>query len=170
MHLLPITADHWQAALQFPTEVALNRRETTAIRLQAARMVQAMLKVLLKEAKNRDELQHLTDKLPSTEAATIKPTPMKSPAKQPPDETALPSNNESGVEVEASVTSQVGANQAAIDQSDHASAQAASHTEAEIAEATALVDALMAAPSPNERTRYIGRVGPRKIRGKRKKA
>lgn len=169
MHLLPITADHWQAALQFPTEVALNRRETTAIRLQAARMVQAMLKVLLKEAKNRDELQHLTDKLPSTEAATIEPTPMKSPAKQPAEESPLPPTNESVVEVKAPVTSQVGANQVAVDQIDHASAQAGSQKEAEIAEAMALVDALMAAPSPDERTRYIGRVGPRKYRGKRKK-
>ncbi|RCS54411.1 hypothetical protein DTL42_04490 [Bremerella cremea] len=49
-----LTAEHWQAALEVPKQIALDLTAPLNLRLQAVRMVQAMLKVILKEEKERD--------------------------------------------------------------------------------------------------------------------
>lgn len=133
-----ITPEHWQAALQFPTQIALSQTETTAVRLQAARMVQAMLKILLKEAKDKDELRETVEAF------------VPQQAKQP--------------------------NVATSEEKDPSAGHPSGHEESCVTLAdTAQPKSALATPSqamPEDvdqtRPRYIGRVGPRKLRGKRR--
>ncbi|PQO42589.1 hypothetical protein [Blastopirellula marina] len=140
-----ITAEHWQAALEVPKQIALDLAAPLNLRLQAVRMVQAMLKVILKDNKDRDAPE--------------------GSARQPRKAAALPSSAWAG-EARSGVTPQI------------ASARHADEDDGlpPVGEQVAEKETLPGNPSPLDasteptetRTRYIGRVGPRKLRKKRK--
>lgn len=163
MHALTITADHWQAALEVPKQIALDLTAPLNLRLQASRMVQSMLKVILKEEKNRD-------------------APKASP-KSEKNSGAMPSSSWT-CEGHTNMTPEI-AGSAHAGTDDGVAPVASSQT---IGEANAHADERrgLAGESATQekngtshpssspqittepRRRYIGRVGPRKIRKKRK--
>ncbi|PQO30460.1 hypothetical protein DTL21_24210 [Bremerella cremea] len=152
MHGISITAQHWQAALQFPTEIALSVTETTSVRLQAARMVQAMLKILLKNSSEREEFAETIKQIqPTIRPASDHPT-VSNATRSSPERTQ------------------------AADKDEKPNVLAASR--AVSAEKSSKTNVGVSPPSVNpyppdlssseQRTRYIGRDGPRKLRGKPK--
>ncbi len=78
MYAFPITAEHWQAALEVPKDIALDVTAPTNLRLQASRMVQAMLKMILKDAKDRPE--------PCEPAEAIERQPQETPKPAQPED------------------------------------------------------------------------------------
>lgn len=136
MHALNITADHWQAALEVPKQIALDLTAPLNLRLQASRMVQTMLKVLLKDEKDRVELKQRSEK--------IAPPKVKTPVTA-----SAPLTSEEPSDVEDDIASPL--------DSTH---QEYVHEDMDITPEEV----------PSEtRTRYIGRIGPRKFRGKKRK-
>lgn len=152
MHGITITAQHWQAALQFPTEIALSVTETTSVRLQAARMVQAMLKILLKNSGEREELKETIKQI----QPTIRPA-----SDHPTVSNATPSS------LERTQTADTDEKPNVLTATRAVPAEKSSKTNVGIAPPSVK-------PSPpdlssaEQRTRYIGRDGPRKLRGKPK--
>ncbi|RCS54258.1 hypothetical protein DTL42_03685 [Bremerella cremea] len=57
MNSYTLTAEHWQAAIEVPKEIALDLNAPLNLRLQASRMVQAMVKMILKETKDREAVE-----------------------------------------------------------------------------------------------------------------
>lgn len=140
-----ITAEHWQAALEVPKQIALDLAAPLNLRLQAVRMVQAMLKVILKEEKDRDA-----------------PT---APVRQAKKTVAMPSSARA-CEALNDLTPQNTSGRHA-DEDDGMAPVGGQAIEQ--ARETRNPSGQSSSPEPAEaRTRYIGRVGPRKIRKKRK--
>lgn len=168
MHAVTITAEHWQAALDVPKQIALDLSAQLNLRLQASRMVQSMLKVLLKHEKDRSELKQLCEKNTST------PQPEKRTGAMPRSAWACA--------VTADTPSKPTSQEPFDKHNEVAPLLASTHQEhvhegVDVAPAENLgMSVGMANESPpgasepsEPRTRYIGRVGPRKIRGKKRK-
>ncbi|RCS56174.1 hypothetical protein DTL42_00155 [Bremerella cremea] len=152
MQSYAITTEHWQAALEVPKQIALDLAAPLNLRLQAVRMVQAILKVILSDAKDREKSK---PSRPSPKASEVTPRVTASPSVD-----------------EANRLAPVLSQQALPDQETHKEEEvppvaASTEEETETYEA----DSAPAADieQVETRPRYIGRVGPRKFRGKRKK-
>lgn len=140
-----LTAEHWQAALEVPKQIALDLAAPLNLRLQAVRMVQAMLKVILKDEKDRDA--------------------PKDSARQPRKAGAIPSTSWA-----CAMQSDTTTEQPSPSHADDANNRVRGDEQvAEKETGASNPSSPTASTEPAEtRTRYIGRVGPRKIRKKRK--
>ncbi|PQO34219.1 hypothetical protein DTL21_11835 [Bremerella cremea] len=148
MHALTITADHWQAALEVPKQIALDLTAPLNLRLQASRMVQSMLKVILKDEKDRAELKQRSNK--------IAPPKVQSPITTAPPQTPTgQQENQTGAMPSSAWACEVRTNEASLSTSEEPSNQD--------------VEMVSAAEPSEPRTRYIGRIGARKFRGKKRK-
>lgn len=70
MNSYTLTAEHWQAAIEVPKEIALDLTAPLNLRLQASRMVQAMVKVILKETQDRESVEATPPSQPQQTAAS----------------------------------------------------------------------------------------------------
>ncbi|PQO37966.1 hypothetical protein [Blastopirellula marina] len=165
MQSYAITAEHWQAALEVPKQIALDLAAPLNLRLQAVRMVQAMLKVILSDAKDREK------------ANASSQSPKKSGALPP---SAWVSESQSGIAKQLpsqrhadkdGALAEVAWIPSTRETQAHEDANLAP-VQANIAEETVAtertVDLPAATPLEQSRTGYIGRVGPRKVPQKRK--
>ncbi len=175
MDSFPITIEHWQAALEVPKEIALDVASPTHLRLQAARMVQAMLKILLKDAHDRDEPEQLAQKVEPQPVETQQPSSREAESlvtTSAPDcdaATAVmlpptPAPNADQVDATGPAPPHAARDEPWHDAADKSLATVTSDEEPQATESPPI-----AVESAESRPRYIGRVGPRKIRGKRKK-
>ncbi len=161
-----ITAEHWQAALEVPKQIALDLAAPLNLRLQAVRMVQAMLKVILKEEKDRDVLK-------------ASPKSAKNSGAMPSSSWACEGHTDMTPEIAcrehagaddgmAPVTSSqtIGEANAHADESRGLAGESATKEKNGTSHPSSSLQTTTEPPEP--RPRYIGRVGPRKIRTKRK--
>lgn len=170
MDQVTITAEHWQAALEVPKEVALDAAAPLNVRLQAAKMVQDMVKVILKQTIDREKLTQknaasasktsrspITSDVGSSVQADLRPT-TKRPASPLPSQTPAAEKIVRDADAIAPpIPDRVERATVPLDETSFAPSQSTcrSHQGADTAE---------------ERHRYIGRVGPRKLQGKAKKS
>ncbi|PQO33579.1 hypothetical protein [Blastopirellula marina] len=167
MQSYAITAEHWQAALEVPKQIALDLAAPLNLRLQAVRMVQAMLKVILSDAKDREKSKEVSQ---STQKTDARPSSAWACESQSGIQKQLPSQQQHADENDdmAPVAMLPPTRETHAHEEENMTPG-----EEEAAEETIGTEKpadLSAATQPEEaRTRYIGRVGPRKFRGKRKK-